>query len=193
MDTYDVIKARRSIRKFTQKPLPQEALNRMLNAARLAPTGSNLQPLRFAATLSPRVCAEIFPHTKWAGYFKDGSGWPKAGEEPTGYIALLTDNAVRKDADLDVGAAGMSIMLQAQSEGIASCWLGAINRQAIAAVLGIDTERYTFNSIIALGYPAMESVPVDIDANDDVKYYLDKNGVFCVPKHKIDDIARIVE
>ena len=47
MEFYDVIKTRRSIRSFKKDPIPEESLARVLNAARLAPSGSNRQFWRF--------------------------------------------------------------------------------------------------------------------------------------------------
>lgn len=47
MDFYEVIKTRRSIRSYKKEPVPDEVLKRVLNAARIAPSGNNRQPWKF--------------------------------------------------------------------------------------------------------------------------------------------------
>ncbi len=193
MTVYDAVRARRSIRSFDPKPIKRESIERMLDAARLAPTGVNRQPLRFIAVCAPTYCREIFPQTKWAGLLPKPLGKPQPGHEPTAYILLLVDQSVAKESPVDVGAAGMSIILQAQSEGIASCWLGAINRPGIAQTLGIDLDEFKIDSVIALGYPDMTAKTADMpQGSDDTAYFIDEDGKFTVPKRHRDTVCRII-
>ena len=67
MDTYDTILKRRAIRIFTQKPIPRPLIEKMINAARLSPTGMNMQPLKFYAIIDSTLLDKIFPYTKYAG------------------------------------------------------------------------------------------------------------------------------
>ncbi len=76
MDYFTTIACRRSIRRFQQKALPREAIVRMLEVARMAPTGTNAQPLCFAAVAEPSLCRAVFPYTRWAGLIPDGSAGP---------------------------------------------------------------------------------------------------------------------
>ena len=194
LPVYDVIRSRRSIRSFDARPIPRESIQRMLEAGRLAPNRSNNQPLRFWAVCSPALCRAIFPQTRWAARLPDGQGKPAPGHEPTAYILLLVDQQLCADgAKIDVGAAGASILLQARSEGIGSCWLGAINRDGIAQTLGIDQDKLAIDSIIALGYPDMEPVARDMAPEEtDVAYYIDDNGTFTVPKRAPEITERII-
>ncbi|GAG75930.1 unnamed protein product, partial [marine sediment metagenome] len=59
MSLYEVIISRRSIRQFQPEPIPREDLERMINAARLAPSAANLQPLEFVAVESKKYAKNI--------------------------------------------------------------------------------------------------------------------------------------
>jgi nitroreductase len=203
MDTYKAILKRRSIRSFRQKRVSIKDLRRMVNAARLAPSAANIQPLEFFVVTSKGLCPAIFRNLKWAGYIAP-KGNPSPGHEPVAYILILIDmkkvarSLVKRDEqsirfsfkpDLrDVGAAAENIMLFAQSKNIASCWLGAINKYGIKKVLSLP--RYIeVDSVIALGYPDMPSKAVKYKGS--VKYYLDKKGVLHVPKRPLNEIMHI--
>ena len=66
--------------------------------------------------------------------------------------------------------------------------MGAIDRPAIKTLLGLDKqERLRLHSVVALGYPAHKSHLVPVQEND-VRYYLDENRDYCVPKRAMQDI-----
>ena len=189
MSAYEAILNRRTIRKFTQKPIEQEKLVKMINAARLAPSGANLQPLKYVVVTDKNLLEDVFQTTKWAAYIAP-HGTPKEGEKPTAYIVVLADTAVRKDADNDASAAIENILLTAEDEGIGTCWIGSVDRKELAGILGIP-EGQQIHSVIALGYKAQESEAVDM-VDGDVRYYMDEHGAIHVPKRKLSDIVRFV-
>jgi nitroreductase len=177
---------RRTIRRFQQKPVPKELLDKLLDAGRLAPVGGNIQPLEFIAVNDPEVVARVFPHTRWAGYLKNGT--PQAGEEPTAYLVILQNKAIRAPAaDQDIGFAAESIILTALDEGVASCAMGALDRPGIEEVLGVPQDRQVA-LVIALGHPA-ETAVVEPMAGDDVKYWRDEQGIHHVPKRDKGKVA----
>lgn len=187
MDVYDAIRQRRSIRKFQQdKKISREVLERLVEAARLAPSGANLQPVKYLIADDDRVVAGIFDNVKWAGYLAP-YGDPKEGEKPVAYIALLQDKSIRESgSELDVGAAAQNIFLAAVNEGIGTCWIGSINRKAVRELLKLP-ENLILNTVIAAGYPG-ES-PIYEDESGSIKYYRDGSGVLHVPKRKMQDIV----
>lgn len=186
MDVIQATTQRRSIRRFTQEPVPQSALAAMAEAARLSPTGINMQPLAFAVVADKDLCHRIFPHTGWAKKIPDGSAGPTEATQPTAYVAILVDQQIAKSADTDAGAAAMSIMLTAESLGLASCWLGSVDRKDVLAILGLDPARYALHTIVALGYPAMKSRAVPMKDGETV-YYLASPDQLCVPKRAAED------
>jgi len=184
----EAIHGRRSIRRFTDRPIEKQAIEAMLEAARLSPTGRNRQPLAFGVALSRPLCEKIFPHTAWAGSIPDGSAGPTEKTQPTAYIALLVDKTVADSADTDAGAAAMSILLMAQAQGIATCWLGSVDREKVLALMGIDGARYAMHTLIALGYPAMRSRAVASGPDGSLAYYLEDPDGLCVPKRAATDV-----
>ncbi len=187
MSVYELILKRRTIRKFKNKPIEKELLIKMVNAARLAPSGANLQPLKFIAVTLPELCDKVFPLTKYGAYLEDGT--PKEGEKPMAYVVVLEDLAIRKEAGEEVGAAIENLILTALEDGISACWVANVNRDELRKVLNIE-EKFKINSIIALGYPAQESEEVAFEG--DVKYYLDENGKLRVPKRSMEEIFKIM-
>ena len=178
MSIYDLVMKRRTIRRFQQKPLPRDLLDRLLDAGRLAPSAANLQPLEFITVDSPEMCAQIFPLTTWAGYLPDGT--PQEGERPTAWMLILHNRILSPVADQDVGFAAASMVLVAEDEGVASCAIGSVQRGPLRQALGIP-EHYEVPLVIALGYPA-ETAVAEAMVGDEVKYWRDQQGVHHVPK-----------
>ncbi|MCD8390603.1 MAG: nitroreductase family protein [Firmicutes bacterium] len=186
MNVKDAIMKRRTIRKFTRESIPESNLIELVNCARVAAYGANMQPLKFRIVTDKAELDAIFPHTSWAGYLENGA--PSENERPTAYIAVLGDSAIRPNGGFEVeaGAAVTTMMLEAVEMGLASCWLGAINRDEIKNVLNLD-DKLSVVYMLALGYGAQESRMVDI-ADNNVKYYLDGDNVLNVPKRTIDEV-----
>jgi len=184
MNVYDAIMQRRTIRKFKQDKIDKDNLIKLVDCARMAAYGANLQPLKFAVIDNEAKMNEIFPSIKWAGYLEDGA--PKENERPTAYIAVLGDKSLKASDSYEVeaGAAVTTMMLAAEEMGLASCWLGAIKRDEIKAALALD-ENLSVVYLLALGYPMQKSESVEM--NGDIKYYLD-GEVLKVPKRSLDEV-----
>ena len=92
MNIYEFIKSRRTIRKFRQDELSVEQLNKYIDAARVAPSAANIQPLKYVVVKSREMSEKMFPLVKWAG---SGATLPLTG---FGYaLAKGTKEAVMKD------------------------------------------------------------------------------------------------
>lgn len=185
MNVYDAIMERRTIRKFTQREIPREDLIKLVDCARVAAYGANVQPLKFAVVTDKKLLNDIFPSTKWAGYLTDGA--PKENERPTAYIAILGDKSIKPNGafEVEAGAAVTTIMLEAVEMGLASCWLGAIQREDIKRTLDLD-ENLDVVYLLALGYPKQKSRMVEMDG--DIKYFEDGEGVINVPKRALGEV-----
>lgn len=178
---YETIVKRRSIRKFGQKKIKDNVLLNCLNAARLAPSAANMQPLEYI--LITENIARIADCLKWAAYLKDAA--PNQNELPTACIIILSNTEIKKEPKYDAGLAAENIILTSQEQGIASCIVASIDKEKIAGVLNIP-EKYQIEFLIALGYPKQESFEEEFAG--DVKYWLDKKGNLHVPKRKLKDI-----
>ncbi len=185
MQVNEAIFARRTIRKFLQKPLSSELLKKYINAARVAPSAANLQPLKYISVSSHEMTDKVFDTLKWAGYLK-GEYTPKEDERPTGYIVVCVDNNLSKaNYDMDVGAAVQSIILSALEDGVGACWLGSVERPKLKRMLSLS-DNLEISCVVALGYPAEQPKEAEME-NGDVKYYI-LDGALNVPKRDIGDI-----
>jgi nitroreductase len=187
MKVYDTIIARRSIRRFHQKPVNLTILKKCVNAARLAPSAANLQPLEYCIVTDKELCTHLFEALSWAAYIQPK--WaPTEEERPTAYIVVLVKDTKNPYYERDVGFATENIVLAAEGEGLGSCILCNIERGKIQDLCNIPLT-LAVDSVIALGYKAEKSVVEDM--NDSVKYWRDKHDVLHVPKRKLDDIVHI--
>jgi nitroreductase len=185
MDTMDVLYARRTIRKFTQEPIPKQILTRIVEVARLAPTANNRQPLRFLVIDDPDLCRQVFPCTHWARAIAP-EGTPKEGERPTAYILILAEKELETPwIAHDAGATAQTIMVAAQNHRIGTCWMASIDREALASLLNIPG-KYRLDTLISMGYPAERSVYED--EQGDVTYYKDEQGTMHIPKRRLEGI-----
>jgi nitroreductase len=183
----DLVRTSRSYRRFYQDVLVDvKTLRELVDLARLAPTGSNKQPLRFMLSNEPDKNAAIFPHLRWAGYLKDWPG-PAEGERPSAYIAVLGDTAIRKEFGCDHGIAAQTIMLGAAEKGLGGCIIASLDKRGLRELLAIP-ERYEILLVLALGKPKEKVVIDEIGPDGDVKYWREPDGTHHVPKRRLEDI-----
>ena len=186
MNVYDIIVNRRTIRKFLQKPIPDELLEKYVNAGRLAPSAANRQPLKYKIVNSENIVQKMLKMVKWAAYISP-MGNPGKGEEPVAFIAVCADLNIRKDGyETDLGAAVQNIIISAEADGIGSCWMGAIDYGEITKLLGLS-ENLKLLCVVALGYKAEDPKECLVE-NDNIKYYKDQDGILNVPKRSLEEV-----
>ena len=183
----DLIAKNRSYRRFDQSvPVPMETLKLLVGLARLSPSASNKQPLKYKLINDPETNAKVFSCLAWAGYLTDWKG-PAEGERPAAYIIILRDNELSNNSATDEGIVAQSMMLGAVNEGYGGCMLGAINRPKLRDLLDIP-ERYEIQLVLALGQPA-ETVVIDpVGEEGDIKYWRDNRDIHHVPKRSLDEL-----
>lgn len=182
MNVYELIQKRRTIRNFSSKPIDKEIICNCVNAARLAPSAANLQPLEYLViTENFKV---ISPHIHWAGYILDEK--LKGNNSPQAFVIIISDNNISQNCKIDVGLSTENFILTALEYGIASCLLGPIKPEELIKKLSIP-ENYSINLIIALGYPDQESFEEKYQNSQ--KYWVDEKGNLHVPKKTMDKIT----
>jgi nitroreductase len=183
---YEKITQRRTIRRFEPRSIPKKALERCVDAARLSPSARNSQPLKFVVVDDKVLLRKVFPTVKWAGSIPDYK--LSDNEGPQAYVIILLDTKIRDEACHDVGIAAMSISMVASEEGLGSCIMGAVDRDSLRNVLKIS-EDLRIELVVSLGYPAHKS-KVEEMKNGNVKYWMDEEGTFHVPKRDLKSILR---
>ena len=183
-DVYHALTIRRSIRRFQQKSVSFDLLKRCVEAARLAPSAANLQPLEFIIVTDECLCKGVFAALHWAAYIKPT--WaPSADERPMAYIIILVHDKASPWYIRDASFAAGNIVHVAESAGLGSCILCKIDKEHIRKLFSISSEM-VIDSVIALGYKAEQ--PVVEDLTESVEYYRDDSQVLHVPKRKLEDI-----
>jgi nitroreductase len=171
MDFHELVETRRSVRGYDpSRPLPDDLLNRILDAGRLAPSAKNLQPWKFIVVSSPEMLAAVRPcyEREW---FRQAphilivkgdrnAAWVRSGD---GWNSLETDMAIAMD----------HIVLAAHAEGVATCWISAFDPALLHKVLNLTPDEEVF-AITPLGYASPDAAtrPKDRKPLDEVVEYL---------------------
>lgn len=187
----DIARTCRSYRRFDQAvQIPEEMLMDWVDTARCTASSCNNQPLRYKIISTPEACAEIFPHTAWAGALPDWAG-PEEGERPTAYIVLIANTADSVNdifTARDEGIAAQTIMLAATEAGFGGCMIGSFGKASVTKICGVDGENLRVDLILALGKPVEQVVLVEPDEEHGLHYYRDDQQVHYVPKRPLDSI-----
>lgn len=189
MSVMEKLLTRRTYRRFEQKSVPQDVVEDLIDAVRLSSCGANRQAVRLIVVQSPEMAAKVHPLVKWAAYLPPEQGTPKAEELPTLYAAVVQDTSIPGDLNTDTGIALANMTLAAWDKGVGSCIMGAINKPALTELLGIE-EPQKLAFMVAFGYPTHKARIVPLTQETGVKYYLDENRDYCVPKRSREEIAR---
>jgi nitroreductase len=185
MGIYEAAVRRRSIRRFKDIPISREILKRCVNAARLAPSAANLQPLEYIIVDDDQLLPQVFSILKWAAYISP-EGDPPQSKKPRAYIVILKSRDIGVPSSVyDVGAAAENMILVALEEGVASCPIADVNRDKLRKILRIPGD-YGIPLVLALGYP--DESPVEEPFDGSAKYWKDKDGVLHVPKKKLETV-----
>ncbi len=182
----DLILKNRSYRRFhNEYKIDKSTLKELVDLARLSPSASNLQPLKYFLSCDEETNAKTFSCLGWAGYLQDWPG-PAENEQPAAYIIILGDSHINKSIDCDHGIAAQSILLGAVEKNLGGCIIASIERDALRKLLNIPPNLDILLTV-ALGKP-VETVKIEEVKNGDIKYWRDSSGVHHVPKRSLDEI-----
>jgi nitroreductase len=153
----DTIRNRRSIRKYTPQPVPQELVTRLLEAAMSAPSAGNEQPWEFIVITDREVLQAITKIHPYSQMLKEA---PLA--------VVVCGNLEREKYPgfwvEDCSAATENILLEAEDIGLGGVWLGVYPHdervKGLAELLGLPSSVVPL-SIVALGYPAEKKPPAE--------------------------------
>lgn len=161
METIERIKTRRSIRKFTDKPVSRETMNEIISAASYAPSWKNSQTVRYiviesedlikkiatTATLGSEHNRELISGCRSLVAAVTISG--KCGYNPDG---TFTTSKKDKWEAFDAGIAVQTFCLAASELGIGSVILGIFDEEILGNLLNLPEGQYAA-ALIATGYP----------------------------------------
>jgi nitroreductase len=187
MGILETARSARSVRRFeASRAVPREVLLGIVEAARFAPCGANLQQLRFSIVDHEGSRNELFPLLKWAAYLRDWAG-PAPSERPSAYIVIHAPAEERPFTRMDVGIAAGYMMLSAREKGLGCCMILSFDRGGAALLLGSPAELPPI-LVLALGYPAEEVVIETAPHGGGLEYWRDMEGRHHVPKRSLEEL-----
>ena len=182
----EAIRKRRSIRKFKPDPVPDEMIDQILEAGRLAPSASNRQPWRFQVIKDPALKERIFNEATFAQRhileapvvivcgselltFVKGHKLAPPGSE---YFGANSEDweELRQfipDANMNTAIAVEHMILTATALGLGSCWVQRIRYGQLAKVLGWPRHLVAL-AMIPIGYPDEEPPPRPRQAMEEI-------------------------
>ncbi len=148
MNVSEAIAARRSIRSYKDSALNSETIEKLLSAARLAPSARNEQPWRIVVVTNPNVRKELRHACMEQSQLGEADlvlcgciGAPRSGEKSE-YESQV----------IDLTIAFSFIMLQAVELELGSCWIGDFNPKKVKNLLKIPDSQ-TVVALLTVGYP----------------------------------------
>ena len=184
----ELMKTRRTYRRFQQREIDQSIVDEIMKSAVMASSAANRQPLSYIIIQGKNKVEQVFEHTRWAAALPPEQGQPKEGEHPVLFIAVVENLDINPDCDTDAGLAISNMTLAAWNHGVGSCIIGACNKAKLAELFGL-TENQKLHTVVAFGYPSVKSYLVGAEKGEDLKYYLDDNRDYVVPKRKLADVV----
>ncbi|MEO0075389.1 MAG: nitroreductase family protein [candidate division WOR-3 bacterium] len=156
MEFYQVIKNRKSIRKYKPNPIAEDILNRILEAGRLAPSAKNIQPWKFIVIKDQNIKEKLVSACRNQEFIAQAPivicavalekiAWGKMG----GYWSSYP---------VDVAIALEHIILAATNEGLGTCWIGAFEENEVKHILAIPDDVKVI-ALTPLGYPDQDPEP----------------------------------
>ena len=147
----DDIKLRNSVRRYKPTEVPIDKILTILDAARIAPSWENDQPVRYVVVNEPRVLKQITS----VETVTMGNAWLKSAPCVIVGVADPSKSGVREGIPyylVDFGASMENLMLAASSLGLGTCWIGAFNESRVKSILSIPEELRVV-ALTPLGYP----------------------------------------
>jgi len=182
MDVFEAIEARRSIRRYKDKPVPPEMLDKVLEAARIAPSTSNTQSWKFKVVTDPAVRKQIRDSAYGQRFIEqapvviacclDFDAFKERGRQTLRLVMsgvrpslemMLRSVKGSKSKDFDpervvingtmnVSIAVEHMILAAQELGLGTCWVRAFDAPAIAEILDLP-QSVAVLSLLPIGWP----------------------------------------
>lgn len=157
MKFLDLVKTRQSVRKYLDKPVEREKIERCLEAARLAPSANNSQPWSFIVVNDPKLKEAVARKT-----FDSVISFNRFSLQAPVLIILISEKSgflnkvaeVIKDKQfslIDIGITAENLCLQAAEEGLGTCMLGWFNEKGVKKLLNISPSKRV-ELIITMGY-----------------------------------------
>jgi nitroreductase len=150
MSILKIIKERRSVRRYRPDPISEDVLLRVLDAARFSPSGKNLQPWKFILVKDESLKKHLAEASVGQSFIAEAPVIIVACGFPDRCYSRMGN--YMKSWPVDVAIAVEHLMLQAQEEGLGTCWIGAFEEVAVKSILKVPDQARVL-ALTPLGYP----------------------------------------
>lgn len=141
MDVFEAVQERRSIRVYQDTPVPREKLEKILEAARLAPSARNIEPWHFIA-VTDNEKRKILSKGRFAKFL---------AEAPVVIVACGDKEASPDWYAIDVALAVENMVLTAISEGLSTCCVGSFEEKEVKETVKVP-DNFEVLLLLAVGY-----------------------------------------
>jgi nitroreductase len=143
MDVFEAVQKRHSTRAYEPTSVPEEKLERILEAARLAPSTGNVQPWHFIIVKNREKRETLAKSGRYARFL---------AESPIVIVGCGDQKASPNWYKVDVAIAMQNMVLTATGEGLGTCWIGSFNENQVRRLLKMP-DNLRVIALMALGYP----------------------------------------
>ncbi len=150
----EIIKKRRSVRKYLKKDVPDETIKEIIEAARLAPSAKNLQEWKFIIVKDEEIKEKLCEAAKGQKFVKEA---PVVIAGVATYTKYVMSNGIPA-CHIDLAIAMEHIALMAAEKGLGTCWIGAFYQDKAKEALNVP-EDCLIIALMTLGYPYEELKP----------------------------------
>lgn len=152
MDLSDAVAKRRSIRTYKKQDLPQGIVEKLLEAARQAPSAGNVQPWEFVVASTQKTKMDISQAAFGQKYLREASVVIVVCADEKRAVESYGDRGKTLYCLQDTAAAIQNILLTACSLGLGSCWIGIFKEDEIRKVINAPKDMRPV-ALIPVGYP----------------------------------------
>lgn len=199
MEVMEAIQKRRSIRHFKPDPVPDDLVRKLLDAARLAPSGGNCQPWKFIIVSNPETKVELAGACTYAtprdeniyqswvadapvvivacGYEREATVRYYDGDRViigdwVDFARQMEKGPVNYESELliDLAIALDHLSLAAVEQGIGTCWVGGVDEKRVKQILAVPQDMRT-PGLMALGFPDKFPEPRPRKSLEEIVYY----------------------
>lgn len=151
-DILKIMKERRSIRKFQEKEIPGEIIDKLIEALIWAPSAGNLQARKFYFVFNEKVKKEL-AEAALSQDFISQAPLVIVGCADQEIILRYGERGKNLYSICDVAASIQNLMLLAKEQGLGSCWIGAFEEKEVIKILNLSDNLRPI-AIVPIGYPA---------------------------------------
>lgn len=170
MDVLQAIKARRSVRRFLHKEIPEEILDTFVDTIIWAPSAGNLQSRKFYFVFNQQI-KERLVNAAWGQDFIAEAPLCVVGCADLRIKNHYGDRGSELYTIQDVSASIQNLLLEAQEQGLASVWVGAFQESEVSEILNLPNYLRPI-AIVPIGYAAESPVPPRRVKKEDAVIYL---------------------